>query len=398
MPAIPRNGMSSGNEKTTSPDSARPQDTGYPVWAPRFWHGMRSGDWLRLLAQHRFRISPGRLPMAGAISFFSMLNSVLHRVQQIRHGRRIERTAIEKPPVFIIGHWRSGTTFLHELLVRDPQFAYPTTYECFAPSHFLVSEWIIPKLIAWLMPKKRPMDNMGAGFDYPQEDEFALANLGCPTPYLHLAFPNDPPCYLELLDMVDVAEPVRERWERDVVYFVRALTLAQGRRLVLKSPPHTGRMGVLSRLFPGAKFIHIARHPEKLFISTRRLWWTLSHVQGLQVPHDKERDAYIFACFERMYRGFEQQRSEIEPGHLCDIRYEDLVRDPMAQVQAIYEQLDLGGFAEVRETMEACLRDRRGYQPNRHQDMEPEIRVELRRRWSDYYERYGYAAALARST
>jgi omega-hydroxy-beta-dihydromenaquinone-9 sulfotransferase len=197
--------------------------------------------------------------------------------------------------------------------------------------------------------------------------------------------------------MEDVAEDVRARWEREVVYFVRALTLAQGKRLVLKSPPHTGRIRILSQLFPGAKFIHIARHPETLFASTRRLWWTLYHVQGLQVPDGRELDEYIFECFERMYRGFQSQRSDIDPAHLCDVRYEDLVRDPIRQVAGIYEQLDLGDFERVRADLEACVRERHDYQPNLHQEIEPEVQAEIRRRWSGYYERYGYDPVLARS-
>jgi hypothetical protein len=54
---------------------------------------------------------------------------------------------------------------------------------------------------SWLIPKQRPMDNMAAGWDRPQEDEFALLTLGAPTPYERMAFPNDEPPYGEFLDM-----------------------------------------------------------------------------------------------------------------------------------------------------------------------------------------------------
>ena len=30
------------------------------------------------------------------------------------------KSKIDQPPVFIIGHWRSGTTMLHELMIQDP--------------------------------------------------------------------------------------------------------------------------------------------------------------------------------------------------------------------------------------------------------------------------------------
>ena len=91
-------------------------------------------------------------------------------------GRRIAQQPIKDAPIFIIGHWRSGTTLLHELMSLDERFTFPTTYECFVPNHFLISAWFD----AWLkclLPKQRPMDNMALGWDRPQEDEFALCNM-----------------------------------------------------------------------------------------------------------------------------------------------------------------------------------------------------------------------------
>ncbi|WP_427846519.1 sulfotransferase [Aromatoleum aromaticum] len=38
-----------------------------------------------------------------------------------------------KPPIFVLGHWRSGTTHLHNLLSLDPQFAYPNFYQVTNP-------------------------------------------------------------------------------------------------------------------------------------------------------------------------------------------------------------------------------------------------------------------------
>ena len=45
----------------------------------------------------------------------------------------------------IIGHWRSGTTMLHELLILDPRHTFPNTYQCFEPLHFLWTEWFVPR-------------------------------------------------------------------------------------------------------------------------------------------------------------------------------------------------------------------------------------------------------------
>ena len=348
------------------------------------------GDWLKMLARGRFRIHPLRVTMATIITFCAAGNSVGAFLQRLIFGRRIAATEITQPPIFIIGHWRSGTTHLHELMVRDERFAYPTYYECFEPNHVLISGWFAPILLWPLLPRKRPMDNMAMGWTRPQEDEFALVAMGGPTPYYRCAFPNEPPPYNEFLDMQGCAPEDLQRWRRDMKRFVQILTYRKkGKRLIMKSPPHTGRIEELARLFPGAKFIHIVRDPYTVFISTRRLWISLDQAQGLQHPHHNDLDEYVFATFERMYCGFNRQQPAIPSQQLCEIKYEDLVRDPISQLRTIYEKLELDDFEQVRPELETYLSQQKDYKVNRH-DLEPELRAEIRRRWSDYFTRYGY--------
>src|SRR5690606_23417551 len=149
----------------------------FPTRSPRTWHGMTVSIWHRMLWRHGFRISPSRWPMAIVIGIFSFFNSQLRLISELIYGRRAEQVQIQHPPVFILGHWRTGTTLLHELMVLDEQFSFPTTYECMAPHHFLLTGSTIPKWFNWLLPESRPMDNMAIGFERPQEDEFALMNL-----------------------------------------------------------------------------------------------------------------------------------------------------------------------------------------------------------------------------
>src|SRR5690606_8210168 len=206
--------------KPSSPPK-KPKINAYPWWSPRFWHGMRLGDWLRLCARHRFRIHPLRWPMAALITPCAMFNSVAGAIQHARFGSKIADTKIEQPPLFIIGHWRSGTTLLHELMVLDERYAYPTTYECMAPHHYLLTEWFFSYYCGWLMPEQRPMDNMAAGWKHPQEDEFALLNMGVPSVYERIAFPNHPPPHVNFLDMQDIPTEELERWSQALRHFVQ---------------------------------------------------------------------------------------------------------------------------------------------------------------------------------
>ena len=157
------------------------------------WTGTRLVPWLRLLARHKFRVSPSRIHRAIAITAAALGNEVLAGIQWAVWGRGLRAARIEHDPIVILGHWRSGTTLLHELLACDPAFVAPTTVQCGVPSHFVLSEQFARERLGFLLPKRRPMDDMTMGFDRPQEDELALCNLGLPSPWWTVAFPNDPP-------------------------------------------------------------------------------------------------------------------------------------------------------------------------------------------------------------
>lgn len=372
------------------------QRNAYPWYCPLFWHGMGVGDFLKLASKNHFRIRPGRWGMTVSATCYGIFNSTFGGIQRLFFRRKIEETAIEQPPIFILGHWRSGTTYLHELLSLDERFCTPNYYQCLAPMHFLVTEAVISRVCWWMVPRQRPMDNMEAGFKHPQEDEFALCNLGVPTPYLRMAFPNEPAPYLEYLNMEGVPQEDRKRWKDTLVNFAKSITYAYDKPIVFKSPPHTGRIEILLEAFPDARFVHIARHPYELFASTMRLWKTLDEIQGFQFPNNVGREEYVFDCFERMYRGYERQRRLIPAGRLYEIRYEELTADPLEEMRKVYEKLDLGEFENVQPRLEEYLKDHQDYQRNQHV-LAAEIREQIDRRWGDYMERFCYPGSAGQA-
>lgn len=323
-------------------------------------------------------------------SLATPVNTVLAGIQSLFMRRRLATAELHGPPVFIVGHWRSGTTLLHELMVRDERYSSPSTFQCFAPHHFLVSEWAFRRYGSWLLPGKRPMDNMSAGWERPQEDEFALLNLGLPSPYRRIAFPNNGPVDMDYLDFDGLTQEELDRWLSALRRFLLAVSVATGRPLVIKSPTHTGRIGVLAKAFPEARFIHMTRDPRSLYPSTCRLWRSLNEIQALQVPSEDDQSEYVIECFNRMYAAFERDRKTIEPHRLIDIRYEDLISDPVTTMATIYQSLHLSDFASVREEIESWAQnEHRSYQTNRHQLSESE-ESKLLSEWKVYFQNYGY--------
>ena len=361
----------------------------YPWWSPRFWHGMPLRVWLPLVAEHHARASLTRWGLMATITAAAAFNSTAEALSTARFQRRLQSPPSTPPPLFIIGHWRSGTTLLHELLMLDDRFCCPNTYQCFAPGHFLLTESFMTAAIGWMIPSKRPMDDVAAGWDRPQEDEFALMNMGAPSPYRRMAFPVTSPDVPVALDLSGLAPADLVRWQGTLRRFLGMLAVADPRRPVLKSPPHTARVGVLAGMFPEARFLHVVRDPFVVFASTMRLWRSLHDVQGLQVDPGDRLERYVFAAFEEMYAAFERDRATLPEGCLHEIRYEDLVADPVGRLAEAYERLGLEDFARVRGPLEDHARTMKRYRTNTY-NHDPRIVAEVARRWRPFIDRYGY--------
>src|SRR5437870_1618442 len=101
--------------KTTAPPRHR-------LWAPRMWEGCAFSAWLRLLWRGRCAVHWTCWYLVVIITCVSFWNTLMRLLQGVIYGRRIRQTVLQHSPIFILGHWRTGTTLLHELLVQDERF------------------------------------------------------------------------------------------------------------------------------------------------------------------------------------------------------------------------------------------------------------------------------------
>src|SRR4051812_15814689 len=206
---------------------------------PGLLGGITLGDWLKLLRENRFAVAPSRIPKAIAITMQGAQNSALRWMDGLRSGGCLDDVAVQ-PPLFLLGHWRNGTTHLHNLLTVDRRFAFPTTYQALFPHTFLTTEALNSRLMGYLLPKVRPMDNVAWSMASPQEDEFALCVASLMSPCMGWVFPGRRTHYDRYLTFRGVPEAEVQRWREVFLRFLRKLTWKYGRPLVLKSPPHTG--------------------------------------------------------------------------------------------------------------------------------------------------------------
>jgi hypothetical protein len=332
---------------------------------PKIWLKMTLDVWGRALWESRFRIGLSSLHSLFFISISASITSLFSLVEFLLFRTRVNRTIIDEHPVFVIGHWRSGTTLLHEFFSMDEQFAYANTFQCFNPHTFLLTEQIAGRIFDVFVPRERPMDAMPMGSKRPQEDEFALCLMGAPSPYLGIMFPDLLQDYGRYLRVSDLDEGLQERWKHAVVLFFKRLTFKYKKRLVLKSPTHSFRIKLLSRMFPGARFVHIRRDPYRVFSSTRHLWMTLLNQQGLHNVNPDIVDRYILETYPRMMEAVRQDRREVPEGQFCEIAFEDLVSKPVDTMEQVYRTLGLEGFEEVKHKILKYQEQHKDYKPNK---------------------------------
>ena len=169
------------------------------------------------------------------------------------------------------------------------------------------------------------------------------------------------------------------------------------RRLILKSPLHSCRLPTLLELFPRAKFVHIVRDPMTVFPSTVHLWKSLNAAHGYTHIDDSEIEKRVLHDYVRFHEAFDRGWKMVPDERKHELRYEDLIADPHAELAAVYERLALGEYADARPRVEEYLQTNKGYETNKYR-VSPEKAAEVRRLWSGMIHRHGYDHTDERSS
>lgn len=350
--------------------------------------GMTLSMLLKVLKRNNFKVDSVCLGRLGYLVTLGVLNHVYEACETLFNARKIQATRIEKSPIFIIGHWRSGTTHLHNLLSLDDNLAAPSAYQAFFPRHFIFTH-AAAAIFDALAPHTRPMDNVVFGSDVPQEDEFAVAALCGVSPYLRVLFPRTGNHGYSDLDPEALPEAALERWKESLTLFLKKVTLVQEKRIVLKSPPHMGRVKILLEMFPDAKFIHIVRNPYNVYRSTHGLWRDMMSHAHLQIPSPREVDDLILKWYTELFSLFERDKAFIPDGSLYEMKYEDLEERPLESLRSVYDVLGLSDFAQFQEKVIRYLDVIKGYRKNVHQ-LDDDLKQKVATHWKSTFEKYGY--------
>lgn len=371
-----------------------------PVVARRPWNpwtyalaGIPTGRWWTLLKENDFAIDPAFGDRFVFHFLFSLVNTALGRREARLYGAAIEQTEVVEAPIFVVGHHRSGTTHLYNLLALDrAQFAFPNTFQVAFPFSFLSNERWLSKIVALMLLKRRPMDNMPLALPNPQEDEFALSLVSLCSPYLWFSFPKAYDRYAAYITFDDVPPVKTARWQKALAWFARKLTYKYRRRLLYKSPFHAARIRLILEVFPQARFIHVHRDPYAVFQSFRHMLATFPWYMCLQWPTEAFTEERIIAEYRAVHEAYFRDRATVPDDQLCEVRFEALEQDPVREVGRIYERFDLSGFGRVEAALRDYLDSIAGYRKNRYPQLSTALRNKLARAWRQGFEMWGYPA------
>jgi len=353
--------------------------------------GLKFGQFSKIVQDNISKSAVQYWPDYLKLLILSLRNSILAR-QEIKHfGQAILSTEIRQPPVFVLGHWRSGTSLLHKLLALDTQFAYPNMLETYNPWTFLSLEPKIRRYLDKLESQKRPMDNMLIHYSDPAEDEFALSLLSLKSPVLAWAFPAREEFYDRYLTLLDISEKETAEWAESLVYFLKKLTFKYNKKLLLKSPQHTARISTLLRYFPEARFIHLIRDPYEVYSSTEQLYKQAVRQLSLQ-NRDTDKDcSFIIQRYKIMYEAYLADRPLLRPGQLCELRFDEFEKDQTGQIKRIYDTLQFEGWGDYEPELEKWLKNQPPYKKNEHRELTRDKIEQINREWVFTFKEFGFS-------
>ncbi len=352
--------------------------------------GSSLGLWWKLLREHggAQRAYRGRLARILALS---ALTAPLRAAERLRYGRRVRRTEIAEPPLFIHGFHRSGTTHLYNLLSRDPQFGYVSTFQVLTSPFFLITRGWLERLIAGRIDSKRPGDNVAVALDLPQDVEVAFAAVSPLSPMHQVSFPSRMDAMMQKYGAMRLTPAEMRQWERAYLDVLRKTTLASdGRRLLLKSPVNLGRTGHLLRLFPDAKFVYIVRNPYTVLPSMMQFHRAVAPTYRLQDIDWDHVESAVLAYYDTMMNRYLRERDAIPKGNLVEIRFEELEADALGVLEHVYRELSLPDWETAQARIGAYAKTLTGYEKNVHQ-LDQRVIDKVERHWGFALREWGYS-------
>jgi len=319
-----------------------------------------------------------------------LIATPFHFWEEIYFRKKLKKFKFSKPPLFILGHWRSGTTLLHNTLSKDPSAGYVSTYQSLFPNN-MSSKWLFRTFMKINMPHKRPADGVELNINFPQEDEFAFCNCQPNTYYNFFYFPTLYKTFFgQAVNHENLTEKEIKLWFNAYDKLLKkALIDSKRERLIVKNPVNTGRIDKILKLYPDARFLYIYRNPVTVFYSTQLFFRKLNPTLWFQDVDNQFIDNMIFDVYNHLMDNYLEQKSLIPAGNLLEIRFENFEQNPLKEMENIYTYLLKEDFSKVKNNFSEYFSTQKSHKKNNYLVDENTI-ASIRKHLGKYMEMYLY--------
>jgi hypothetical protein len=171
--------------------------------------------------------------------------------------------------------------------------------------------------------------------------------------------------------------------------FSKKLTYLTNKQIVFKNPFHTPRMSIIADMFPGARFIHIVRHPFKIVPSAIYTWNIVSDQNALKSGWKSpsvEDTAEIVSDF---WFSVNENKGRLKSNEFAELKYEDLEINPVRELKRIYEKLNLRFTPEFEAGIIQFMEEKKNYKKNVF-TLSDEEKTIISKKLSNYFQAYNY--------
>lgn len=261
-------------------------------------------------------------------------------------------------PIVVTGLGRSGTTLLHELLACDPANRPPLLWELVhtvpgaAPGGAAAgtTDWVAVTdgeitLMDEMVPAFTGMHENGGHL--PTECIFAFAHQFSSDQFTGL---YNVPSYTIYKSGLDQAPAYR--WHRHMLQTLQWATPTG--RWVVKAPSHLSQLPLVFATYPDARVVMTHRDPLRVVGSLADTMATLHWMHSDRVAYDVLVEFLCMGLELQMNAvSAERDAGALPAGQIADVRYADLVDDPLGTVARLYARWDLEMSPEFTERLEA---------------------------------------------
>lgn len=291
----------------------------------------------------------------------------LRWIELALHNNKIESYQIEQDPVFILGYYRSGTTYLQQMFMRDDRFGYTSLYQTIFPELMLTFEKSMTPVfenLTKIFKSQNHFHRIPLTWYSPGEEDVAMLSFSnSNAAQWGILFPENALGFFTkyvLFENVPAKEVLQ--WQNNYLYLVKKISIAnKNRPLVLKSPPNTARIKQLLKLFPNAKFIYISRHPLDVYSSCKSLWQMIHKKYMLGKYSLYETNKNIIKTYSSLMDRYIRDKQLIPSANLVEISYENFIMQPIKTMEDIYLQLNLKKFEYCKEAMTEYSLNQKNY-------------------------------------